>query len=75
MKRPVINVDYTKCTNPLDCRKCVNICEPVTLILSFLDKDFHDPQDWRVIPIFPSLCTNCKLCVENCPQEAISVLY
>ena len=70
-----INIDSSKCTNPKNCLKCINICQPEVLLLTFDDEDYHNPKDWRIFPIFPGLCTNCKLCVELCPEKAISIKY
>ncbi|MFX0014814.1 MAG: 4Fe-4S binding protein [Candidatus Hermodarchaeota archaeon] len=52
---------------------CINVCQPVVLILTFSDSDFYDPKDWKIVPVFPSLCINCKLCVDQCPKGAISI--
>ena len=68
-----INIDYTKCLTPENCRMCLNVCQPVVLVLTFTDKDFYDPKDWKIVPIFPSLCINCNLCVDKCPEKAISI--
>ncbi len=68
-----IKIDYSKCITPENCRICINICQPVALTLTFTDKDYHDPKDWKIVPIFPSLCINCGLCSDQCPEKAISV--
>ena len=72
-KKDPIKVDYDKCTSPEDCKICLNACQPVVLILTFTDKDYHDPKDWKIVPAFPSFCIKCNLCVEQCPKNAISV--
>ena len=68
-----IDIDYSKCVSPENCRVCINVCQPVVLTLTFTDNDFYDPKDWKIVPIFPSLCINCNLCVDNCPEKAISI--
>ena len=73
MSKTKISIDYKKCTTPEECRKCVGVCQPVVLSLTFTDKDFHTPKDWKIVPIFPRLCIHCMLCVEICPEQAINV--
>ena len=71
-----IKVDYSKCTQPEDCRKCIGICPPGVFNFVFTDKNYHNPQNWKIIPIFPHLCissNNCNACVENCPKDAINI--
>ena len=74
-KKVKIEIDYSKCTQPEDCRRCLNVCEPAVFNLVFLDKDYYNPKIWRVIPVFPQLCTLCNLCVENCPNNAFLLKY
>lgn len=69
-----IDIDYSRCVAPQNCMVCINVCQPVVLTLTFLDKDYHNPKDWKIVPIFPSLCINCNSCVEHCPEKAISVV-
>ena len=74
MKKKVkIKVDYKICDNPRDCVKCLNVCAPAVFTFPFRDKDHHDPQEWFISPTFPQLCTNCNLCVEVCPKNAITI--
>lgn len=74
MKKIKIKIDYSKCIAPENCRTCINICQPVVFVLTFTDEDYHDPKNWKIVPIFPILCIGCNLCVENCPEKAINVL-
>ncbi|MFX1337242.1 MAG: ATP-binding protein [Promethearchaeota archaeon] len=73
MNKTKIKVDYSKCTAPEECKQCLDVCQPAVLILTFTDKDFYDPKDWKIFPVFPGLCIGCNLCVEKCPKNAISV--
>jgi NAD-dependent dihydropyrimidine dehydrogenase PreA subunit len=73
MGKTKIKVDYSKCTNPEDCKICLGLCQPAVLILTFTDKDYHNPKNWIIVPIFPGLCIGCNLCVDQCPEQAISV--
>ncbi|TFG04082.1 MAG: hypothetical protein EU539_11575 [Promethearchaeota archaeon] len=73
-KKVKIKIDYSSCTQPEECRKCLNICEPAVFNLVFLDKEYHDPKIWRVIPVFTQLCTACNSCIEICPSNAITLI-
>ncbi|TFF90125.1 MAG: hypothetical protein EU548_04595 [Promethearchaeota archaeon] len=68
-----IEIDYELCRDPRDCRKCLGICPPGVFNLIFTDEDYHDPQDWKVVPVFTHLCTQCNECVEKCPKKAIVI--
>ena len=75
-KRAKIKIDYSKCQQPENCAKCLQVCQPAVFSLVFTDKDYHDPKDWKVVPVFPMLCicdNDSKSCVENCPKQAINV--
>ena len=74
MRKVKINVDHEKCGDPRECRICVGLCPPGVLNLYFTDKDYHDPQNWIISPVFNHLCTRCNECVEKCPKKAISIL-
>ena len=86
IKRTKINIDYSKCgengiIDPRDCGLCMRACDPAVFVMhetlgtEHLQEDPNDPQDWRVTPIWGSLCTRCFKCVEICPQKAITVKW
>ena len=71
-----IRIDYSKCQQPDDCGKCLQVCQPAVFSLIFTDKDYHDPKNWKVVPMFPMLCVlddKCNFCVNVCPESAISI--
>jgi len=68
-----IDIDYTKCTQAQDCRKCVQECPTRVFIITFDDENYHDPKHWFIHPVFPQFCINCNLCVEICPKNAINL--
>ncbi len=79
-----ITLDYSKCgdgnrVDPRECGLCLNICEPAIFLLHQTigaDEDnIHDPEKWRVTPLWLSLCTRCMKCVDICPVDAISVTW
>lgn len=74
-KKVKIKIDYSKCQQPENCNKCLRLCKPGVFHLIFMDKDYHDPKDWKIIPAFPRLCifNSCNSCVEDCPENAISI--
>ena len=85
-KRTKIVIDYSKCgengkIDPRDCSKCMRACDPAVFImhetkgLEKKQKDPYNPQDWRITPIWGSLCTRCFKCVDICPENAIIVSW
>jgi len=72
-KKNRIKIDYFKCRDPENCRKCLAVCTPGVLNLTFRDEDYHDPKDWIILPVFYQLCDFCKKCVEICPEKAITI--
>lgn len=68
-----INIDKNKCTEPKECRKCVNLCPPGVFMIYFTDKDFYNPQKYIVDPVLSEFCNYCHKCVEICPKGAISL--
>jgi len=68
-----IKIDYTKCIQPKECRKCVNLCPGGVFMLYFTDKDFYNPKHYIVDAVLSQLCSYCGKCVEICPENAISL--
>ncbi len=74
MAKVKITIDNLECGDPRDCRICVGACPPGVFNLIFVDKNIHDPKDWRIVPVFPQICErDCVICVEKCPKKAIIV--
>jgi NAD-dependent dihydropyrimidine dehydrogenase PreA subunit len=80
VKKTRITIDYTRCgdgigVDPRTCRKCLTTCEPAVFLLhqtlNSEQVDEHNPDKWRVTPLWLSLCTRCNQCVEVCPEHAI----
>ncbi|TXT55527.1 MAG: hypothetical protein BAJALOKI2v1_660012 [Promethearchaeota archaeon] len=86
MGRTNISIDYSICgengrIDPRDCTKCLKACDPAVFIMHETigtedqQEDPWDPQDWRITPIWGSLCQRCLKCVEACPENAITVKW
>lgn len=79
MLAPQISVDYSRCTAPFDCKKCLRTCAPAVLRLRTIkversrETDKKEPGAYRVAPFFRDRCTVCMECVKACPVDAISV--
>lgn len=82
MPTPRIAIDYSRCgdgrgVDPRSCCRCLRACAPAVFLMhqSFdaVEPDPLDPQSWRVTVMWPTLCTRCMKCVEECPVEAVAV--
>ena len=69
-----IAVDYEKCTDPLSCKKCMQVCPHALFICYSPDNESNDPDIWRVDVAFTDLCTRCNDCIDICPRDAISII-
>jgi ferredoxin len=85
-KRTKVKIDYSICgeigkIDPRNCGLCLKVCDPAVFImhptvgLESKQENPYDPQDWRITPIWGSLCTRCFKCVETCPERAITVSW
>ena len=81
-KKTEIKIDYSRCgdgigTDPRECAKCLNVCEPAVFLLHQSKEEAEgnplDPDKWRITPLWLSLCTRCMKCADVCPVDAITV--
>ena len=79
MVAPKISIDYTKCTTPFDCKKCLQICPqgvfwvlPVKNV-KFKETDAQEPGAWKLFVQYRAMCTACDQCVAVCPVAALTV--
>jgi NAD-dependent dihydropyrimidine dehydrogenase PreA subunit len=76
---PTITVDYEKCLNPLNCRKCLLICPTHVLGLGTRvgPRKFKeiDKDQFIVAGVRFEKCSGCMDCVSTCPQSAIRVSF
>jgi ferredoxin len=77
--RAQIEIDASKCTTPMACTKCLNVCPQVVfhvMVLKqekFEETDINEPGAYVIIPLHRWKCTLCNLCVDNCPVDAIKI--
>lgn len=72
-----ITIDKDLCAHPKECRKCLQVCPPCVLNLTFTDGNYHNPKNWTIIPAFPQLCLGpvCGECSQVCPTNAINIIF
>ena len=79
MLNPKITIDYSKCTTPFDCKRCLRTCPNAVFMVWAVksergkETDKEEPGAYRVAPWFRDRCTGCMDCVKVCPVKAITV--
>jgi len=86
-RAPLITVGE-ECTQPQECRKCLEICAPKVFVLCpdlravpstykypLMKVGWEDrrPEAMQVIAAEPTLCTQCMACVRVCPHNCITI--
>ncbi len=80
MPAPKIEIDYAKCTNPMLCKKCLQVCPTAVFEIQTLkmermrETDPRDPEAFRLDVFYRDRCTACNDCVTVCPVEAITIV-
>lgn len=76
-----MNVDYARCTAPLTCKKCLDLCPQMVFTLltikhvKYVKNDINEPNAYIVRPVHLDRCTGCNVCAGACPKEAITVSF
>ena len=76
---PRITIDHAKCTTPMVCRKCLQICPQavftvqVVKMVKYVETDIHEPGAYRVRPLFLDKCVVCDDCRAACPVGALTI--
>ena len=79
MLSPKITIDYSRCTIPFDCKKCLQVCPSGVFFVETLksergkETDKKEPGAYRVSVWFRDRCVACMDCVKVCPVNAITV--
>jgi ferredoxin len=76
---PIIEVDDSKCSDPLRCRLCLLAC-PTRVLGTGTNVAPQKYQETHlshfiVRGVRPQFCTACQKCVVVCPHGAISVSF
>ncbi len=69
-RHPKIVLDKNKC---IKCGTCVKICKEVVneSLLGFDNRGFQTNITTAFDSVLPTTCTDCGLCIENCPTGAL----
>lgn len=76
--RVQIDID-AKCTAPMTCRKCLNLCPQLVfqaMVLKeekFKETDIKESGAYTILPLHRWKCTLCNICVDACPLDAIRI--
>jgi NADH-quinone oxidoreductase subunit I len=79
-KFPDIQIDYSKCTTPFNCKKCLQVCPQAVFhvlavkIEKFKETDKTEPGSYRLEPMYRHKCVMCNDCVDVCPESALKVI-
>lgn len=71
-----VEIDDKKCTDPRDCRRCLEACPQPGVLMAYprIGRQLGTTaENWAIMPVLLTNCTACRLCAEVCPQEAITV--
>lgn len=77
---PKVEIDYSKCTVPFDCKKCLQVCPQAVFEVRAIksergkETDKKDPGAYRLKPFWRDKCTGCNECVEVCPVGALTII-
>lgn len=76
-----IDVDVSKCTTPMACRRCLELCPQVVFQcvtlkqVKYQETDINEPGASFVAPLHRWKCTGCGICVQMCPQGALAIRF
>ncbi|MCL4552031.1 MAG: hypothetical protein M1305_00530 [Candidatus Marsarchaeota archaeon] len=76
---PKIEINATKCTVPLDCRRCLQVCPQAvfsveaTAFPRLREQDHTKPGTYALYAKWRYACTQCNECISVCSVGAISI--
>jgi ferredoxin len=70
-----VNVDRELCTQPRDCRLCLDRCQEKVFAIYPRQRRAAGVRadNWVITPVFSYQCTGCQDCLSFCPPGAISL--
>ncbi|WXG45900.1 MAG: 4Fe-4S dicluster domain-containing protein [Candidatus Atabeyarchaeum deiterrae] len=69
-----VEVDQSKCKNPMECQKCMRICpQAVFAAIPTKIKKYQLSKDFSLFAPFEAACVRCDLCTTVCPAGAIKI--
>lgn len=78
---PTIQIDYTKCTTPFACKKCLQACLQSVFSVHALkvvkgrETDPDEPGSYGLGAPHRDKCTGCNDCIELCDVDAITITF
>jgi ferredoxin len=81
LKFPKIEIDYSKCTVPFWCKKCLQACPQLVFqvyckqLVKLRESDPREPGVYQVVAVRRDKCNMCNKCIEICPEDAITIIY
>ncbi len=76
---PKIHIDYQRCTTPFACKRCLQECPTAvfavaeTKMVRMEETDKYESGNYRLRVSYRDRCSGCNLCVEVCPEDAITL--
>ncbi len=80
MPVPKIDIDYSKCTVPMLCKKCLQVCPTAVFEIQttkqerFKETDPREDGAFRLSVFYRDRCIACNDCVNVCPADAIKLI-
>ena len=76
---PRISIDHSKCTVPMACRKCLQVCPQavfavqVVKMAKYVETDVGEPGAYKLRAMFQDKCVACDDCLQVCPVDALTI--
>ncbi len=76
---PRISIDHAKCTTPMACKKCMEVCPQavfaaqVVKMAKYVETDVKEPGAYKLRALFQDKCVVCNDCLEVCPVNALTI--
>lgn len=76
---PMIEIDYSRCVVPFDCKKCLEVCPQAVFqvhavkVERLKETDKKEPGAYKLFAAFRDKCSLCNDCVEVCPVDALRI--